>query len=176
MRGVRGMKGMVAAALMSAWPLLAGGIDRNSAFAERILACHNRERAALNIHSLFWDEGLARDAQAWADHLARTGRLEHSPETPAGMSGAGENLWAGTAGAYSPEEMVGHWVEEKRDYTPGVFPAVSRSGDFSAVGHYTQLIWRRTARVGCGLGHGADEDVLVCRYQAAGNVVGERPI
>lgn len=166
----------MAAVLSTAWPLLTGGTDRESAFADRILASHNRERAALGNRPLIWDERLARDAQLWADHLARTGRLEHSPDTPAGMSGAGENLWAGTAGAYTPEEMVGHWIEEKSDFRRGVFPSVSRSGDFTAVGHYTQLIWRRTARVGCGLGHGAAEDVLVCRYEAAGNVIGERPV
>jgi hypothetical protein len=72
--------------------------------------------------------------------------------------------------------MVGYWIAEKTDYKPGPIPAVSKSGDFERVGHYTQLIWRNTSRVGCALASGTREDVLVCRYSEGGNVVGERAI
>jgi hypothetical protein len=167
---------MLAVALGAAMPLLTGGIDRESAFAERILASHNRERTALGARPVRWDNSLAAQAQAWADHLARTGRFEHSPSSPLDESTAGENLWTGTAGAFSPEDMVGYWIDEKADFKPGVFPAVSRTGDLQAVGHYTQLIWSRTTRIGCGRATGAGGDVLVCRYVTSGNVVGERPI
>jgi len=71
--------------------------------------------------------------------------------------------------------MVGLWVAEKRDFKPGVFPANSRTGDVEAVGHYTQLVWRRSSAVGCALAHGRAEDFLVCRYSTAGNVVGQLP-
>ncbi|NNM76145.1 SCP-like extracellular [Sphingomonas sp. ID1715] len=176
MNDVRGWKGLLAAALAVAMPLLTGGVDRDSAFAERILASHNRERSALGVQPLKWDERLAAQAQAWADHLARTGRFDHSPAGPFDRTMAGENLWAGTAGAYAPEEMVGYWINEKADFKPGVFPAVSHTGDLQAVGHYTQLIWRETTRVGCGVARSGDDDILVCRYLTSGNVIGERVI
>jgi hypothetical protein len=71
--------------------------------------------------------------------------------------------------------MVHLWVSEKRDYRPGVFPNISRSGDIEQVGHYTQLIWRASRQVGCATAVGRDEEFLVCRYSSAGNVYGERP-
>ena len=176
MRNVRGWKWIWAVALAAAMPLLTGGIDRDSAFAERILASHNRERTALGVRPFKWDDRLARQAQAWADHLARTGRFEHSPADPFDGATPGENLWIGTRGAYSPEEMVGYWIDEKSNFKPGVFPAVSHTGDLQAVGHYTQLIWRETTRIGCGVASSGAEEVLVCRYIVSGNVIGQRPI
>ena len=71
--------------------------------------------------------------------------------------------------------MVEGWIEEKKYFRPGRFPDNSTTGDFADVGHYTQLMWRETGRVGCALAEGAAEEVLVCRYRTAGNVVGERP-
>ena len=164
-----------ALALLCVAPMLAGGLGPRQNFDQRILAAHNRERDALGVDSLTWSAGLAKDAAAWARHLAATGRFEHSTDDP-GSEPQGENLWAGTVGYYQPENMVGLWVDEKRDYKPGIFPNNSRSGSVDAVGHYTQLIWRRTQQVGCALARGRDEDVLVCRYSTAGNVLGERPI
>ncbi len=48
-------------------------------------------------------------------------------------------------------------------------------------GHYTQLVWRDTERVGCGVancnnvdGFGAG-NLWVCNYDPPGNYVGERP-
>jgi hypothetical protein len=165
--------------LLCAWlavasPLLSGGVDRDSAFSDRVLAAHNRERARMGVSALGWDERLAAGAEAWARQLARTGVLRHAGGR--GTERLGENLWAGTAQAYSPEEMVGLWVDERADFRPGAFPHVSRTGDLAAVGHYTQVIWRRTSRVGCALASNGREEFLVCRYSLPGNVVGERPI
>jgi hypothetical protein len=169
-------RSLAAVALALSAPLMTGGIDRTLNVEQRLLAAHNRERLALGVPPLAWDGRLAEGAAAWARELARTGRFEHSPADPSDPQVPGENLWAGTPGAWSPEEMVGYWVAEKRDYKPGVFPAVSKSGDLDQVGHYTQLIWRRTSAVGCAVDHSAREDILVCRYRMAGNVIGERPI
>lgn len=174
------MPGMVsprmcmALVLTAAVPLLTGTIDRTSNLDPRLLAAHNRERAAAGVPPLAWDEGLAAEARQWAEELAASGRFEHSADDPEAADAEGENLWAGTSGAWAPEEMVGLWIAEKRDYRPGIFPNVSRSGDLENVGHYTQLVWRNTARVGCAMAEGEKEDVLVCRYAEGGNVIGER--
>ncbi|MFD1610874.1 CAP domain-containing protein [Sphingomonas tabacisoli] len=155
-------------------PLLTGAIGRTSNLEDRLLAAHNRERATAGVPPLAWDDTLAADAQAWANNLAARGAFQHSPDDP-DADPQGENLWAGTPDAWSPEEMVGLWIAEKADYAPGPIPAVSKSGDFEKVGHYTQLIWRNTQRVGCAVAKGAKEEILVCRYSAAGNVIGEQP-
>jgi hypothetical protein len=165
---------IMAAALLTASPLLMGGTVWRADFNQRLLATQNMERAALGVPPLQWNEQLASDARAWANQLAATGRFEHSADEP-GKVPEGENLWAGTPRAYSPEAMVGLWTAEKKDYRAGVFPSNSRSGDVENVGHYTQLIWRQTRQVGCATAVGRDEEFLVCRYSTAGNVYGERP-
>jgi hypothetical protein len=154
--------------------LLVGGTATRADFNERLLAAHNVERAALGVPPLAWNDELAANARVWARTLAATGRFEHSPDE-AGSEPEGENLWAGTPRAFSPEAMVHLWIAEKTDYRPGVFPNNSRSGDVETVGHYTQLIWRSTRQVGCATAVGQHEEVLVCRYSEAGNVYGERP-
>lgn len=167
---------LIAVAIALLAPLMTGAIDRTAGFDQRLLAAHNRERALTGVPPLEWDAELAAGAKIWADALARTGSFEHSPADPSDPQTPGENLWAGTRGAWAPEEMVGYWIAEKRDYKPGPIPTVSRSGDFEKVGHYTQVIWRNTRKVGCALASGPREDILVCRYSEGGNVIGERPV
>ena len=164
----------IALALRACSPLLIGGTAFRADFNQRLLAAQNAERSAIGVPSVKWDDRLAADARGWANELAATGKFEHSPDK-AGEEPQGENLWAGTPRAFSPEAMVGLWADEKRDYRPGVFPDNSRSGDVEHVGHYTQLIWRGSGQVGCATAVGKHEEFLVCRYSAAGNVYGERP-
>jgi len=136
------------------------------------LAAHNKERAAYGSSLLSWDPALAAQARNYASELAATGRLQHSAK--AERPGQGENLWLGTRGYYAPEMMVGSWAGEKRHFRRGVFPANSRTGNWRDIGHYSQMVWPRTARVGCGLASSARWDVLVCRYSPPGNQDGLR--
>ena len=138
----------------------------------RLLALHNRERSAVGVPALAWDAALARAAASYGPSLARLDKLAHSP--PGSRPGQGENLWKGTAGAYSLEEMAGGWAGEKRLFRPGLFPNVSASGKWSDVAHYTQMVWRGTRRVGCALHKSRTWDYLICRYSPQGNVIGQR--
>lgn len=162
-----------AAVLLGAAPLLMGGTGLTNNFDQRVLAAHNRERLSQGIPPLQWNPALAKSAQAWAAHLGATGAFKHAPENfdmP-----EGENLWAGTKGYYPAEAMVKAWIDEKRHFKPGRFPDNSRTGRYADVGHYTQLMWRRSGQVGCARAQSRVEEVLVCRYSEAGNVIGERP-
>lgn len=138
-------------------------------FEERVLAAHNAERERHGREPLVWSQSLAQQAAAWANALAANGMFAHARE----RYGAGENLWRGTAGRYSPEQMVDVFIDEGRYFRPGRFPEVSRTGDWNDVGHFTQLIWPATRAVGCARATGRGYDVLVCRYYPAGNVAGE---
>jgi hypothetical protein len=149
------------------------GAAAQANFADRILAAHNTERVALDLPPLVWSETLAAEAAVWANQLAELGWLQHSPGNQ--RQGEGENLWMGTANAFTLEEMVGDWAEEKRMFRDGPFPDVSISGDWHEVGHYTQMIWKGTSLVGCAITTADGWDYLVCRYSPAGNLVGERP-
>jgi hypothetical protein len=140
--------------------------------ATRLLALHNRERQAVGARPLTWDPILASAAAAYGPELGRRGRLVHSAS--AARPGQGENLWMGTRGAYGLEEMAGSWAAEKRLFRAGTFPDVSTSGRWADVGHYTQMIWRSTTRVGCAVHRSDRWDFLVCRYAPPGNFMGQR--
>jgi len=161
--------------LFLAMAALPGMADRLSHFEERVIAAHNSERAALGVPELEWDPALAAGAQKWADFLAESGKFEHSPNRP-DRPREGENIWGGTKGAFTPESMVHLWVTEKVHYVDGVFPRNSSSGRVEDVSHYTQMIWKETTHVGCAIGKGGEEEILVCRYRQPGNIVGERPL
>lgn len=138
-----------------------------------ILAAQNRERVGLGLTPMRWDNDLAASAEQWAQHLAATGEFRHSPEN--GANPQGENIWAGTRGAYSPDAMVGAWIQEKQLFKPGRFPDNSVTQNWQAVAHYTQIVWRDTQEVGCARASNTYEDILVCRYSHPGNVIGQRP-
>ena len=142
-------------------------------FPARVLAAHNAQRSQAGVPPLVWDNALGTAAAAYAQQLAMTGRFEHSDRSQ--RRGTGENLWMGTHGAFSIEAMVGGWASERRFFAPGTFPNVSRSGNWEDVGHYTQMIWPTTTRVGCALASTPRIDYLVCRYATAGNIDG-RPV
>lgn len=157
-------------AQLIASPLMAQASDDGS--LGRIFAAQNAARKELGLAPLAWNSRLADEAKIWANHLANTGGFDHGVGSG---SGRGENLWKGTRGAYSPEEMAGAWIGEKRYFRPGRFPDVSTTGNWTSVGHYSQIIWRQTNEVGCAISSNADSDILVCRYANPGNVMGQQP-
>ena len=157
---------LLVSAQSNAQPLVA------SEFPARILAAHNVERSAVGLPPLVWDNALGTAAAAYAQQMAVTGIFQHSDRRA--RPGVGENLWYGTHGAYSVESMVGAWASEKRAFVPGIFPNVSRTGNWMDVSHYTQMIWPTTQRIGCALASTARTDYLVCRYAPKGNIDGKR--
>ncbi len=75
-------------------------------------------------------------------------------------------------GTMAPEQLARMWIDEKRLLEPGLFPAVSRTGQWEDVAHYTQMVWPTTTRVGCAI-FAADWDYLICRYSPPGNIDGK---
>jgi hypothetical protein len=148
----------------------AGGASFAAEFPSRILAAHNAERARMGMPALVWDNDLGNGAAAYAQQMAFTGMFQHSNRQA--RRGIGENLWMGTHGAFSIEAMVGGWASEKRYFVRGVFPNNSSTGNWEDIGHYTQMIWPTTSRVGCAIAATPRIDYLVCRYATAGNIDG----
>ena len=137
----------------------------------RLLAAQNAERVRLGLRPLAWSAKLAEHAKKWAQTLAVSDMFEHAPVGADG--GEGENLWFGTKDDYAPEEMIGFFIDEGKQFKRGRFPDVSTTGRWEDVGHYTQLVWKDTSEVGCALASNARRDILVCRYSPAGNIVGQ---
>jgi len=79
----------------------------------------------------------------------------------------GENLAGG--GGLTPSGAVDLWASEKDQY---VFDPTY---DFVA-GHYTQIVWRDSIEIGCGIATCAGaRSVASCRYHPPGNVIGQQP-
>lgn len=95
----------------------------------------------------------------------------------------GENLFRGSALEWSDgrkeiqklssKQVVKDWGSEKADYDY----ASNTCEDGKLCGHYTQIVWRATTKVGCGVAVCEDtqEQVWVYQYQPAGNWVGKKP-
>ena len=150
-----------------AQPLLDGATGE---LANRLLAAQNHERALVGAPPLQWDPDLAAHAASYGPVLATIRHLVHSPRE--GRPGERENLAMAYHATHSPEQLVAMWTDEKRLLQPGLFPAVSRTGQWEDVAHYTQMVWPTTTRVGCAI-FAADWDYLICRYSPPGNIDGK---
>jgi pathogenesis-related protein 1 len=137
---------------------------------------HNRWRAVAGVPALRWSDELADSARRWADALraSRNCLPAHSADPS-----RGENLfWAGAVRwsdgrverqAITPGRVVSSWAEERRLYDT----VTGRCRPGSECGHYTQLVWRHTSELGCGMAACADlSQIWVCHYRPAGNLTG----
>ncbi|MBL8241494.1 MAG: hypothetical protein JNM66_28980 [Bryobacterales bacterium] len=132
--------------------------------AQPILTAHNALRARVGVPPLEWSPQLAAYAQKWANTLLARRQFHHRPDTP-----YGENLFAITGASATPAEVVKSWGDESSDYD-------HRTNRCRAVcGHYTQIVWAGTRRVGCAVARGRGREVWVCNYDPPGNWAGERP-
>ncbi|ATE65520.1 CAP domain-containing protein [Rhizorhabdus dicambivorans] len=179
MKPWRGIAGRLLLA-PAAWLVLGGAAPLWTAadVDQRLLAAHNAERIRLGIPPLRWSDKLARQSLEWARQLALIDGLEHSDTADYADptdGEEGENLWRGTKGYYTPEQMVNLWVDERKIFVNAPFPRNSTTGQWRDVGHYTQLVWRSTTEVGCAIASSEADEVLVCRYLEGGNVIGEKP-
>lgn len=159
------------ATLVACVTMLPGMQNRLGGSELRLLEVHNVERRTEALPPLKWDTELEANARHYAEHLARSGEFKHSPNI-LGQDLEGENLWRGTAGAFGPERMVGLWIAEKQHFVRGRFPNTSVTGNVADVSHYTQIMWRKTNKVGCAIARGKGKEVLVCRYSRPGNILG----
>jgi pathogenesis-related protein 1 len=133
---------------------------------EKILAAHNSLRKEVGVPPLEWSATLAATSQAWADNLMSKSRvgnlfLKHS--------GAAENLLTGNWPSNPPEQRIlaGWGEKEKVNFNPETRKCYSGK----VCGHYTQVIWSKTTKVGCGVALNAGgEYILICQYDPAGNL------
>ena len=133
------------------------------AWAEMVQA-HNAVRAKLNLPPLIWSAKIAVVAQQWADRLAARDEFVHRPK-----SVYGENMFKIIGSPTSAARVLKEWADEAADYD-------SHSNRCKGVcGHYTQIVWRDTREVGCGVARKARTEIWVCDYNPPGNWVGQKP-
>ncbi|KAJ8787549.1 hypothetical protein J1605_022864 [Eschrichtius robustus] len=137
---------------------------------------HNLYRAqvsppAANMLQMRWDEELATFAKAYAQQCV----WGHNKE----RGRRGENLFAITDEGLDVPLAMEEWHHEREHYN--LSAATCATGQMC--GHYTQVVWAKTERIGCGAHfceklQGVEETnihLLVCNYEPPGNVKGQRP-
>jgi pathogenesis-related protein 1 len=157
-----------------------------------ITAAHNAARArvptASALPSLSWSATIAAIAQSYANKLA-TACSGPTHSTPQERMNWGENLaltsGSGGTSTGTAQEVVALWESEVSCYTYGAFQAGINTTCSSACsasggcGHYTQIVWRATRQVGCGVAECTSgttrRSYWVCNYDPAGNFIGQMP-
>ncbi|PRT56043.1 Protein PRY2 [Wickerhamiella sorbophila] len=125
-------------------------------FAQTIVDYHNKVRAEHGVGAVEWDDELASFA---SNYLAGDNcQFKHSGGP------YGENIAMGygtTTGALEA------WYDENSQYNYA-------AGQFSAsTGHFTQMVWKGTTKVGCAQTDCGMGPFLVCEYSPRGNVIGQ---
>lgn len=139
----------------------------DTAIRSSILKEHNKERQLLNIPDLIWSNELAEYAAEWALQLAEADAGIHHRDP----DDFGENISWFSAAPDHISKGVSLWNEEKK-----YFKYKAIGNDWAKSGHYTQVIWRNTERVGCGCAMGASGTFFfVCNYDPPGNYMGQKP-
>jgi hypothetical protein len=128
-----------------------------------------------NIYSLTYDAGLERIAQAWAD------KCQFTHSSAQSRNNSGENLYYTTAQLDArkvlPDAAQAWWNEIvdlgwKGDTSSMLFTLEQFN---AGLGHWTQMAWASTTRLGCGVRYCPGKFTLVvCNYAPAGNILNRR--
>ena len=141
-------------------------------FVNTILGIHNLERAAVGVPPLTWSDSLAASAQTWAEHMATINQMVHSDDFSYGENIAGWSHGNSPPGSQDTlTKMVESWAVEKKNWQGGVLTEENAA----SAGHYTQMVWKDTKQVGCGVAAASVNDYLVCQYSPTGNSIGKAP-
>lgn len=133
----------------------------------RFVGLHNAARKVSGAAPVGWDDEIAQAAQCWANRC----RFEHSH-----TDNIGENIATGSGTSYGIVNAVDDWWEEYKMWRPGM-------GFGEATGHFTQMVWKTTKNIGCGVARCPSSQMglggtfrnsifVVCQYYPAGNVIG----
>ncbi|XP_040583926.1 uncharacterized protein [Lepeophtheirus salmonis] len=140
--------------------------------------------SAANMIELAWDGELALEAQTWADQCI----TDHDCPSCRKLSrfSVGQNLYSfgHIPGIFegSWKRAISGWYDEVVDFKNNhVDPFKIRKGVL--VGHFTQVAWATTSKIGCGrltyfseesktLGYG--QQLYICNYGRAGNYIGSK--
>ncbi|XP_068442974.1 glioma pathogenesis-related protein 1 isoform X1 [Clinocottus analis] len=164
--------------LLWAWTLLDSGHCSASlpdisdgAFMKECVQAHNGARSSVsppasNMLYMTWDEALAVTARAWARHCVfqHNTHLTDVGSVHPSFSSVGENLWAGyPPSSFNASRAIEAWVKEKQDYD------YDNNVCSDVCGHYTQVVWASSYKVGCAAQLCPGQAIFVCNYGPAGN-------
>ncbi|XP_004487816.1 pathogenesis-related protein 1-like [Cicer arietinum] len=130
------------------------------------LKIHNKARSEVGVGPIYWASTVASYAQNYANQLKGNCKMVHS------KGPYGENL-AWSSGDLTATSAVTMWVGEKQYYD---YNTNTCSNGYKC-GHYTQVVWRDSIRLGCAKVKCNDgrSTIISCNYDPPGNYIGQRP-
>lgn len=142
--------------------------DDLEAFGRSMVRVHNEYRKRHGVPELVLDSVLNGVAQSWAVQLGQSDKFGHNPSTK-----YGENIycmWSSDRNAHpNPRDVCRSWYDEVRDFNYGNEPRGR-----AVTGHFTQVVWKGSKRLGVGLAKTrTGKVVVVCNYEPSGNVAGQ---
>ena len=135
---------------------------------EKILQRHNYYRAKHQANDLVRESEIEAIAQSYTNIIIQSGgQLIHSQNEYKNQH-LGENLYT----AYNVKDIgtacVELWYSEEANYN------YKKPGFASNTGHFTQLVWKNSKKLGCGIGCDNKSICYVtCNYFPAGNVMNQ---
>ncbi|KAF9665890.1 hypothetical protein SADUNF_Sadunf16G0171900 [Salix dunnii] len=122
------------------------------------LKAHNTARASVGVGPMIWDNKVAAFARSYINGLRRSCRIVHSGGP------YGENLAWGSANL-AGTAAVKMWVDERQYYDYD-----SNSCVGGECKHYTQVVWRKSVRLGCAKVRCNNGGTIIsCNYDPPGN-------
>ena len=151
------------------------GSDVTQEDAQEALDFHNKVRRDVSCPPLKWDVKLAEYAQQWAEFLAQKKNCTLMHRASLRMdtrTDTGENIFGGFGREYTALDASMSWYSEINEYT---YRTVTEANYYNT-GHYTQMIWKSSKKIGIGLAHCSDGGIIiVANYSPAGNYIGQKP-
>ena len=143
--------------------------------------------SATNMNKLTWDSELARNAQRWADQCPDDPPHDPNRKTLKFPMQPGQNKadsWNSVNDFdWQLSTKIQSWYDEVKDFPSDNVKAFSMNGATGVIGHYTQVVWAETKKVGCGVMYYKDSrpksssypyrKTLVCNYYPPGNYLGQ---
>uniref|UniRef100_A0A3Q3M0S4 Cysteine-rich venom protein pseudechetoxin-like n=1 Tax=Mastacembelus armatus TaxID=205130 RepID=A0A3Q3M0S4_9TELE len=152
--------------------ILAGICPNNKNIQAEIADIHNAFRrevqpTASDMLIMYYSEEIAASAQAWVENC----KMSHGPPASRMFNGyeLGENLFHSQS-IYPWSDVIRTWHSEVTHYQ---YPNGSKDG--KPIGHYTQVVWNTSYKVGCGVALCSNVYFYGCHYYRAGNFVGWPP-
>ena len=131
-----------------------------------ILSSHNYHRGRHRVDDLKRNSEIEAIAQGYAEQLAPTHSINHSTNKYNGQS-LGENLYMSSGSGINGEDATNSWYSEIENYD------FSTHYSDGTTGHFTQLVWKGTKEIGCGVACDGTFCCVVCNYYPMGNFVGK---
>lgn len=142
------------------------------------LELHNQYRHEVGVDSLIWSNRLAEYAMEWAEVLATEHdcNIRHRPRSGKYTQRFGENIYIMQGKEPEIKDAMKSWGEKEKQHYNG--EAIGNVKSNVPTGHYTQIVWQSTKKVGCArvrCNKSRETFIWVCNYDPPGNWVGQKP-